>query len=142
MQGLHLTADLFQCACRDDLLTDRGTLQESCIRLVRQAGLTVVGDDFHQFADPAGEASGVTGLVLLAESHLAVHTWPELDAVTLDVYVCNFRQDNTSKAQMLTDNAIPGSRIKVVTDNGIVYLMGLLTQAEATRAANLVQGVS
>ena len=34
------------------------------------------------------------------------------------------------------------SRIKVVTDNGIVYLMGLLTQAEATRAANLVQGVS
>ena len=41
------------------------------------------------------------------------------------------------KAQMLTDNAIPGSRIKVVTDNGIVYLMGLLTQAEATRAANL-----
>ena len=46
------------------------------------------------------------------------------------------------KAQMLTDNAIPGSRIKVVTDNGIVYLMGLLTQAEATRAANLVQGVS
>ena len=46
------------------------------------------------------------------------------------------------KAQMLTDNAIPGSRIKVVTDNGIVYLMGLLTQAEATRASNLVQGVS
>lgn len=106
MQGLHLTADLFQCACRDDLLTDRGTLQESCIRLVRQAGLTVVGDDFHQFADPAGEASGVTGLVLLAESHLAVHTWPELDAVTLDVYVCNFRQDNTSKAQMLTDSLV------------------------------------
>jgi len=46
------------------------------------------------------------------------------------------------KAQMLTDNAIPGSRIKVVTDNGIVYLMGLLTQQEATRATNLVQGVS
>lgn len=46
------------------------------------------------------------------------------------------------KAQMLTDSAIPGSRIKVVTDNGIVYLMGLLTQQEATRATNLVQGVS
>ena len=46
------------------------------------------------------------------------------------------------KAQMLTDSAVPGSRIKIVTDNGIVYMMGLLTQAEATRAANLVQGVS
>ena len=46
------------------------------------------------------------------------------------------------KDQMLTDSAVPGSRIKIVTDNGIVYMMGLLTQAEATRAANLVQGVS
>ncbi|WP_397457966.1 BON domain-containing protein [Pseudomonas asplenii] len=45
------------------------------------------------------------------------------------------------KAQMLTDNTIPGSRIKVITENGIVYLMGLVTQQEATRATNLVQGV-
>ncbi len=103
MQGLHLTADLFKCACSPDLLTDRGALQATCIRLVKLAGLTVVGDDFHQFSDVAGDASGVTGLVLLAESHLAVHTWPELNAVTLDVYVCNFREDNTVKAQALTD---------------------------------------
>jgi osmotically-inducible protein OsmY len=46
------------------------------------------------------------------------------------------------KTEMLTDSAIPGSRIKVVTENGIVYLLGLLTQQEATRATNLVQGVS
>ena len=48
---------------------------------------------------------------------------------------------STIKTEMLTDSAIPGSRIKVVTENGIVYLLGLLTQAEATRATNLVQGV-
>ncbi|WP_338522691.1 BON domain-containing protein [Pseudomonas batumici] len=46
------------------------------------------------------------------------------------------------KTQMLTDNAIPGSRIKVVTENGIVYLLGLVTRDEANRATNLVQGVS
>ena len=46
------------------------------------------------------------------------------------------------KSQMLTDGAIPGSRIKVVTENGIVYLLGLVTKQEATRATNLVQGVS
>lgn len=46
------------------------------------------------------------------------------------------------KSQMLTDSAIPGSRIKVVTENGIVFLLGLVTQQEATRATNLVQGVS
>jgi spermidine synthase len=103
MQGIHLTADLFQCACARDLLVDRGVLQEACIRLVRGAGLTVVGDDFHQFGNFEDQPGGVTGLVLLAESHLAVHTWPELNAVTLDVYVCNFKHDNTSKAQVLTD---------------------------------------
>lgn len=46
------------------------------------------------------------------------------------------------KSQMLTDSAIPGSRIKVVTENGIVFLLGLVTQQEATRATNLVQSVS
>lgn len=46
------------------------------------------------------------------------------------------------KTEMLTDSTIPGSRIKVITENGIVYLLGLLTQQEATRATNLVQGVS
>lgn len=106
MQGLHLTADLFDCAVSCDLMVDRGVLQEACIRLVRHCGLTVVGDDFHQFGDVDGEPGGVTGLVLLAESHLAVHTWPELNAVTLDVYVCNFRADNSTKAQMLADSLV------------------------------------
>jgi len=42
-------------------------------------------------------------VLLLAESHLAVHTWPELRAVTLDVFVCNVASDNTGKAQDLLD---------------------------------------
>lgn len=46
------------------------------------------------------------------------------------------------KTQMFADNTIPGSRIKVVTENGIVYLLGLVTQQEAARATNLVQSVS
>ena len=41
--------------------------------------------------------------MLLAESHLAIHTWPERRGVTLDVYVCNFTADNTGKAQELFD---------------------------------------
>jgi len=45
------------------------------------------------------------------------------------------------KTQMLANADIPGSRIKVVTENGIVYLLGLVTQQEATTATNLVQGV-
>ncbi len=46
------------------------------------------------------------------------------------------------KAQMLTDSVIPGSRIKVITENGIVYLLGLVTHQEANLATNKVQSVS
>lgn len=46
------------------------------------------------------------------------------------------------KTQMLADANIPGSRIKVVTENGIVYLLGLVTKQEAVQATTLVQGVS
>ncbi len=45
------------------------------------------------------------------------------------------------KTQMLADATIPGSRIKVITENGIVYMLGLVTQKEAAQAASLVQGV-
>ena len=44
---------------------------------------------------------GITGVVLLAESHLAVHTWPERGAVTLDTYVCNLGTDNSGRARQL-----------------------------------------
>lgn len=46
------------------------------------------------------------------------------------------------KTQMLADSTVPGSRIKVITENGIVYLLGLVSRAEANHATNLVQSVS
>ena len=101
MQGLHLTADLFGCVDPAGLMRDAAPLATLCEQLARDAGLTIVGRQFHAFA-PAGDA-GVTGVLLLAESHLAVHTWPELRAVTLDVFVCNFVGDNSHKARQLVD---------------------------------------
>ena len=102
MQGLHLTADLSGCAPGAALMTEPLALRALCIDAVAAAGLGAVAELFHRFAPaPDGQASGITGVVLLAESHLAVHTWPELGAVTLDVYVCNFGGDNSAKAHEL-----------------------------------------
>jgi S-adenosylmethionine decarboxylase proenzyme len=95
---LQLTADLSGCRCEAALLQDTAALRALCQRVVAAAGLRAVGEAFHGFA-PAG--AGVTGVVLLAESHLAVHTWPELEAVTLDVYVCNHGADNSPRARQL-----------------------------------------
>ena len=103
MQGLHLTADLYDCRCAPALLTDSQLLRETLLAAVQAAGLTGVAQLFHDFSAQGGEGSGVTGVVLLAESHVAIHTWPEKGAVTLDVYVCNYSADNTAKAHALFD---------------------------------------
>jgi len=102
MQGLHLTADLRGCAPGNPAMTDPDALRRRCLAAVAAAALRPVGELFHRFPAPGG----VTGVVLLAESHLAVHTWPELAAVTLDVYVCNLGADNSAKAHALLDTLL------------------------------------
>ena len=106
MQGLHLTADLHGCAVERPAMTELDALRALCLRAVDAAGLRAVGELFHRFeALPAHgeEPAGITGVVLLAESHLTVHTWPEIGAVTLDVYVCNIDADNSLRAQTALD---------------------------------------
>jgi S-adenosylmethionine decarboxylase len=107
MDGLHLTADLHACAGGSVPMTEPEALRRLCLDAVREAGLQAVGELFHHYPDAHGKPSaGVTGVVLLAESHLALHTWPELGAVTIDVYVCNFGADNSERARALMDRLV------------------------------------
>jgi spermidine synthase len=103
MQGLHLTGDLFGCGCSSATLTDLEALSTLCRTATLDAKLTIVDEKWHVFPDWNGQPGGITGTILLAESHLAIHTWPESRGVTLDVYVCNFTEDNTAKAEQLFD---------------------------------------
>jgi S-adenosylmethionine decarboxylase len=110
MQGLHLTADLHGCDPLTPAMRDADALQRLCRQAVEAAGLCAVADLFHRFStthDPTS-GGGVTGVLLLAESHLAVHTWPELGAVTVDIYVCNRRRDNSAAAQLALAAVIDG----------------------------------
>lgn len=106
MNGLHLIADLYDCRCPPSLLLDALVLENFCVDACARHGLTVVGRLFHTFHDANGLPAGVTGAVVLAESHLAVHTWPEIHSVTLDIYVCNFSGDNSTRAHALFDQVI------------------------------------
>lgn len=106
MNGLHLTADLYRCACAVDLLTRPLAIGGLCRRHAHDAGLTVVGEQWVAFPAQPDGPGGVTGMLLLAESHLAVHTWPELANVTLDVYVCNFTADNSARAERLMHSLV------------------------------------
>jgi len=102
MDGLHILASLR--GCRVDFVT-QGTSEEleRVIRLAcSQSGLTVLGSVSHEFSSPVvGAPGGSTGLILLAESHVAYHTWPELSCVTVDIFVCNYSRDNSTAAREL-----------------------------------------
>jgi S-adenosylmethionine decarboxylase proenzyme len=94
MDGIHLLGEWYDCPADAPVFTQAVPLRDLCVAAARDAGLTVVGERFFQF-----EPQGVTGTVLLAESHIAIHTWPEAGFVTVDVYVCNLKTDNTAKAE-------------------------------------------
>ena len=79
--GHHLLADFW--VTDPEPLRRVATWERRLPEACRAAGATVLGARFHQF-----EPDGVTGVVLLAESHASVHTWPEAGLVTLDVFTC------------------------------------------------------
>lgn len=101
MLGLHLTADLHDCCCAPHWLQDAPALGRACLDAVAASGLQAVNHLVHPFPAGPGGPGGVTATVLLAESHLCVHTWPELAAVTLDIYVCNVGADHAPQARAL-----------------------------------------
>lgn len=65
-------------------------------QVVQQSGLTVVGELAFTF-----QPQGISAIVLLEESHVALHFWTEKGKVTVDIHVCDFHQDNKSKAEKL-----------------------------------------
>ena len=96
VEGTQWVGDFSDCRCDEIFLKAATHLQIVCTDAVKASGLHPVGHVFHQF-----EPGGATGLVLLAESHLAIHTWPERRFVSIDLYVCNFSEDNSMKARTL-----------------------------------------
>lgn len=120
MQGLHITGDLYHCKEIDNLLIDLPALREKCLELTLKSDLTIVDDKFYLFPEYNGKPGGITGTILLAESHLCIHTWPEISGLTLDVYVCNFTQDNSSKAELLFDSIVKTFNPKNIQINRII----------------------
>lgn len=79
--GAHILADFWGCRFKD--LDDAELLMNSLRAAAKYANMTVLAEEAHKF-----EPQGFTGLLLLAESHISIHTYPERGYAAVDVYTC------------------------------------------------------
>ncbi len=79
--GRHLIAEYYDC--RRETLDEVDTVRQAMVDAAQSIGATVIGEIFHQF-----QPQGVSGTVVIAESHLSIHTWPENGYVAVDIYTC------------------------------------------------------
>jgi S-adenosylmethionine decarboxylase len=80
--GTHLLADLHEA--NRDALANPSLIEDLLKRAALAAGAHIVYSHFHPF----GPGQGVTGVVLLAESHISIHTWPETGFAAVDIFMC------------------------------------------------------
>jgi S-adenosylmethionine decarboxylase len=86
--GLHIIANL--TSSKTSLLSDFKAYKILIDGLINSFCLTKIGEVYNNF-----ENGGFTGVVCLSESHLSIHTWPEKNYITFDVFLSNFRNDNS-----------------------------------------------
>ena len=94
--GRHLLVELNDC--NREVLNDLGLLRDAMLTAAIECGAVILGDSFHRFSP-----QGVSGVVVIAESHLSVHTWPEYGYAAVDVFTCGTTVDPMKAAEVLIE---------------------------------------
>lgn len=79
--GRHVLVEFFGCSA--EILNDVSLIESSMVKAAKEAGATVINSVFHHFSP-----FGVSGVVVIQESHLAIHTWPEYRYAAVDLFTC------------------------------------------------------
>ncbi|MCS6905800.1 MAG: polyamine aminopropyltransferase [Bacteroidia bacterium] len=84
--GRHIVAEFY--GCNAQILNDVTHIEESMVRAAQESHATIINTTFHHFSP-----YGVSGVVVIQESHLAIHTWPEYQYAALDLFTCGEEVD-------------------------------------------------
>ena len=79
--GRHILVEYYDCDT--NVLDDTSRIEEILMNGTRASGATIVSQEFHHFSP-----HGVSGMVVIAESHVSVHTWPEYGYAAVDIFTC------------------------------------------------------
>lgn len=78
--GRQILVEFYDCA---PVLNDEPCIRTILLEGVRRSGATIVSETFHTFSP-----HGVSGVIVIAESHVAIHTWPEYGYAAVDIFTC------------------------------------------------------
>ena len=79
--GRHFIVELYECD--SELINDTDAIEDILLESVRISGAEIIKPVFHKFSP-----HGITGIVVIAESHFSIHTWPEYGYAAVDVFTC------------------------------------------------------
>ncbi len=82
--GRHLLIEYYDCSV--EVINDRQLVREAMLEAARRANATIVAEVFHTFSP-----QGISGVVVIAESHIAIHSWPEHRCASVDIFSCSDR---------------------------------------------------
>lgn len=115
--GRHILAEISGCSF--DILNDMALVQEIMINAALEAGAEIREYVFHKFSP-----QGVSGVVVISESHLAIHTWPELGYAAVDIFTCGERVNPWDACDYLAE------KFHATTVNAREFQRGILGEAQ------------
>lgn len=99
--GTHIIGDLIGCDSNYLFNLNMHDVKSKVTEIIKKHGMHELGSYYHLF-----DNNSFTGIIALAESHVSFHTWPELGIVNMDVYTCNFLNDNTEATKKIFDELV------------------------------------
>ena len=94
--GRHLLMELEDC--NEETLDNLEALKAAMLMAADEAGATILGESFHRFSP-----HGISGVVVIAESHLCIHTWPEYGYAAADIFTCGTTVQPEKAAELLVE---------------------------------------
>lgn len=105
--GRQLTIEYYQCS--ETALLDRDAVEKAMLKAAGDSGANIISSSFHKF-----KPQGISGVVIIAESHFTVHAWPEYNYAAVDIFTCGNNIDldtaiNSIKNSFQSDNTVISS---------------------------------
>lgn len=110
--GRHLLVDLY--GCDREILSKVDAVRQILTEAVLSAKATIVTDHFHQF-----QPYGVSGVIVISESHATIHTWPEMACAAVDLFTCSETVDTDRLIQVLTEQFKASHSRQTTLDRGV-----------------------